>query len=482
MIGQVALSLLLLAVGCTVSGCNVITGVGDLKVSPGCGPDAGDGCDDGTSVSMDRGPLEPPPDDGTGGTPSDVGDAGPGDGCAAGRDLPQLFSPAGLIGASPSNGCGSGGIHIIDDDGTTEMDGEADAGPGSGDDGLPPRSTLCSAGSVQACAGTGNCAGSQMCLADGSGYSSCACAPPPLAVRGSVAAACETDAQCAKGLTCTTAADVGGPFSNGAQPGGPQNGYCSRSCNTDAECQAADPGAICLGPGSGSNHCFTSCDVRAPSFPAQCNGRDDLTCIPLSLSPATPRAYCAPACQDDAACAPRFCNLATGLCQDEPHAGKPIGAGCTANGECDSAVCSTLPGQPAPVCTGLCTFESPAGCGFGAEAAGRDAACVVTALGGGAGPGLCSELCDVDTDCEQNAAGWTCTPWSLDVLLSYAVLFERSGFCELAASAGGGGADESGTCSEECKYTNDGWCDDGGPDSLTNFCALGTDCLDCGAR
>jgi hypothetical protein len=477
MIGQVAASLVLLAVGCNVISCNAITGVGDLKVTPGCGPDAGDGCDADPSVKMDQRPLEPPDDD-SGGTARGVGDAGPGDGCAAGRDLPQIFSPADLIGARPANGCGSDDIHIVDD-GSGDTGG-ADAGAGSGD-GPPPLSTRCSAGSVEACAGAGNCAGTQMCLADGSGYSSCACAAPPLAVRGSVAAACETDAECAEGLTCTTSADVGGPFSSGAQPGGPQNGYCSRSCNTDAECQAADPGAICLGPG-GSNHCFTSCDVRAPSFPAQCNGRDDLTCIPLSLSPTAPRAYCAPACQDDAACAPRFCNLSTGLCQDEPHAGKPIGAGCTDNGQCNSGVCSTLPGQPAPVCTGLCTFESPAGCGFGADAVERDAACVDTALGGGVGPGLCSELCDVDSDCEQNAAGWTCTPWSLDVILTYALLFERSGFCEFAPGAVGGGADEAGLCSEECTYTDDGWCDDGGPDSLTDFCALGSDCLDCGAR
>ncbi|MEM9863831.1 MAG: hypothetical protein AAF938_19685 [Myxococcota bacterium] len=37
-------------------------------------------------------------------------------------------------------------------------------------------------------------------------------------------------------------------------------------------------------------------------------------------------------------------------------------------------------------------------------------------------------------------------------------------------------------CSEECRFSNDGECDDGGEGSLTSSCAFGTDCLDCGAR
>ena len=57
-----------------------------------------------------------------------------------------------------------------------------------------------------------------------------------------------------------------------------------------------------------------------------------------------------------------------------------------------------------------------------------------------------------------------------------------------AASAGGasvssGGAAAGGSlCTNTCNSSNDGECDDGGPNSLYNVCALGTDCADCGAR
>ena len=37
-------------------------------------------------------------------------------------------------------------------------------------------------------------------------------------------------------------------------------------------------------------------------------------------------------------------------------------------------------------------------------------------------------------------------------------------------------------CSETCAYSDDGWCDDGGPGSDYALCPLGTDCIDCGPR
>jgi hypothetical protein len=41
----------------------------------------------------------------------------------------------------------------------------------------------------------------------------------------------------------------------------------------------------------------------------------------------------------------------------------------------------------------------------------------------------------------------------------------------------------SGTlCSDICGTNNDGVCDDGGPDSDTDFCNYGSDCHDCGRR
>lgn len=47
-----------------------------------------------------------------------------------------------------------------------------------------------------------------------------------------------------------------------------------------------------------------------------------------------------------------------------------------------------------------------------------------------------------------------------------------------AGGAGGGG----GGCTETCQDSMDHFCDDGGEDSETDICALGTDCTDCGPR
>lgn len=37
-------------------------------------------------------------------------------------------------------------------------------------------------------------------------------------------------------------------------------------------------------------------------------------------------------------------------------------------------------------------------------------------------------------------------------------------------------------CDDTCHWPADGECDDGGPNSLNDYCNLGTDCTDCGSR
>jgi uncharacterized membrane protein YgcG len=51
-----------------------------------------------------------------------------------------------------------------------------------------------------------------------------------------------------------------------------------------------------------------------------------------------------------------------------------------------------------------------------------------------------------------------------------------------ASSGGGAASSGGGSCTNTCNSSNDGECDDGGPNSLYDICALGTDCADCGAR
>ena len=44
------------------------------------------------------------------------------------------------------------------------------------------------------------------------------------------------------------------------------------------------------------------------------------------------------------------------------------------------------------------------------------------------------------------------------------------------------GVDQPGLCDLTCTFSDDGYCDDGGPNADYNLCGFGTDCLDCGAR
>ncbi|MDB9708452.1 hypothetical protein OAB13_00990 [Salibacteraceae bacterium] len=37
-------------------------------------------------------------------------------------------------------------------------------------------------------------------------------------------------------------------------------------------------------------------------------------------------------------------------------------------------------------------------------------------------------------------------------------------------------------CDDTCFWPADGECDDGGPDSVNDYCQFGTDCTDCGTR
>ena len=51
-----------------------------------------------------------------------------------------------------------------------------------------------------------------------------------------------------------------------------------------------------------------------------------------------------------------------------------------------------------------------------------------------------------------------------------------------APAAAPSAAPTGGNCTNTCRTSNDGECDDGGPNSLYSICGLGTDCNDCGPR
>lgn len=229
--------------------------------------------------------------------------------------------------------------------------------------------------------------------------------PPLPPFTGATGFACESDADCFGGMTCLREFPLGG---------GVAGGYCALPCSDSAECQAVDAASACpVQPSSdGNRYCLALC-LRGPGelVPGapECGGnRPDLACG----QPITPAgvALCEPRCIDDASCgAGSFCNLGTGLCVTAQPEGAALGAPCTADAACASAIClKANPQDPAEVgfCSGLCRFGPVAGCGFGEEVAEgeRAAACIFGAAAGDSG--LCGALCDSDVDCE--VAGFTC--------------------------------------------------------------------------
>lgn len=415
-----------IAAALLVAGCNQLTGVGDLRVAR-CGTDAG----------ADAGPCE-----------TRQGELNQQDGGAP-RE-PELGNGRGASGGA-SGAAGNGGA------GGRDLDGNV------------PAAQSCEPGSQLQCLGPGGCPGSQRCSDDGASASACECGAAALALaESSVGAACESDDDCSPGLACTSSQASSGPFLGG----GVQGGYCSRPCGTDSDCASSDPGALCVRHEGGPPFCFQQCGLATRSFPDQCNGRSELLCLPLS---GGQRGYCAPACQTDDDCAPRACDLATGLCSDEANDGLPVGSACSADEQCAAGLCLTLPGQT-PACTGLCTLGSAAGCGFAEEDPSRSAACTNDSagdfgLGLAAGVGLCQELCNVDEDCFQAELGWGCTPWA-DA--ADEERFGSVGFCEVLVSA----TQSDPACNDSCLFAGNGSCDD--ETSFLPLCEQGTDCSDCG--
>jgi hypothetical protein len=303
----------------------------------------------------------------------------------------------------------------------------------------------CVPGQTSACVGVCGAfsIGYQVCAADGRAYGECICPPspaismgtgreggatviPPRLVPGGagplgasggpvqtsafIGASCEADADCGGGeLGCLTAT------SNTLGGGGPAGGYCSMPCNDSADCSAVDRTSTC-GVLAGRSLCLRSCRSQDPAEAEdKCLGRADLTCVSGAANgDAEPIGepefgICQPACQSDAACAGRSCDLASGLCTNVPRAGEPIGAACDEPAACAAGICLGASAESPGLCSAFCTLGGP-GCGFDGSEAVIGAACLLPQVPG-EGPGdrgLCFALCEVDADCD--AAGFLCVP------------------------------------------------------------------------
>jgi hypothetical protein len=226
-----------------------------------------------------------------------------------------------------------------------------------------------------------------------------------------VGAECTNDVECGTGLRCITAA------SRELAGGGAAGGYCTSSCTSDAQCQSLDPRAVCAST-SAAMLCLRSCFSGDPGdMENKCLDRATLAC--RALTPPSPdarqRGVCEPRCASDAECSPRFCDLESGLCRDQPASGLAIGEACGSGAQCAGGECL------ASACSAPCVVgRRNNGCGFGPSAPMREAACLTPATAALGDVGSCLKLCDVAEDCP--IPGDICLP-------AQELGIGRAGFC-----------------------------------------------------
>jgi hypothetical protein len=303
----------------------------------------------------------------------------------------------------------------------------------------------CVPGASAPCVGENGCAGHQTCAPDGYRYQQCECGTgqtvPPFtidagadgALPNMLGAPCITDDDCGTRLFCLATG------SSTIFDEGPANGYCTADCAKDASiCTNLDAASTCRTfddkgtPGSTSDdiaYCTRGCTTGTPSGIEKCFHRPDVACI--ALGALTTNGSCIPACRNDADCAPRFCDLASGLCADGARKGTEIGSACSASS--------------ADTCSGLCRVSGSFGmcsgfCSNGYAGCGDDTSsplehfCVFPQTSGGGWNGgdfgFCGKLCDCNDDCKRSDAVCVALP------AAQASATGRKGACR-AAIAGG---------------------------------------------
>jgi hypothetical protein len=332
------------------------------------------------------------------------------------------------------------------------------------------------------CAGADRPRGVQACTADNE-FAPCDCSGQGIVEPGAddedvfrilVGRPCRASEDCGEGLDCITAEsnDFGG-F------GGVAGGYCTRGCNTATnaeDCTAIDPNSDCLGFDEGGNgFCFRTCQTGNPGAnEAKCLDRPNLVCASEAalfgegVQAGRNPGWCLPNCNSDAECPGRVCSprALDGLCRDAVPQGLPIGARCEADADCTSNFCLSFDAELTErACSQQCVYQSlafsPSACGYAADP--REAGCLFpqfrSAIGSeGIGDyGLCFELCDVDSDCEQADRGWFCR---LEAPID--TIAQRGGRClppgarELDPDAGDAGPVEAGVGGLDASSPGDG--------------------------
>jgi hypothetical protein len=259
------------------------------------------------------------------------------------------------------------------------------------------------------------CTGYQVCSADGTRFDDCVCGdagarafPETGQFSGKLGAFCAVDHDCRNGLACITQA------SSGIKGEGPSGGMCLQQCRVDhSTCKSVDATSLCIPlddmgtPDTSDDlaYCMPGCKLGdQPATADKCRGRADLVCTEFPTGAGA--GYCRPACRRDLDCAPRSCDLETGLCADAPRAGSAIGATCNDNSACNGGCIDQ--GPSFSMCSGVCSYDTD-GCNQGNQFP-FDYFCAITAATGTGGGdlGYCAKLCDCDDDCKRSDA--VCAP------------------------------------------------------------------------
>lgn len=291
--------------------------------------------------------------------------------------------------------------------------------------------SLCNPGETRSCNVDLLCTGTATCSSDGQRFGPCECVATPSAVVGTT---CQSDSDCFAGARCMAATS-----NEYLGQGGPAGGYCTFTCTDTSDCTERDPSSVCspVGPDE-TSVCIRTCLSKAPEpGEAKCLNRTDVVCLSVVAAGQEPLSadrqvgFCAPRCGSDEDCPNgRLCHRQGGICTDFPAPGEPVGSACQLDSNCDGQACEDRI-DGVGTCTASCVLGALSGCGYGASATARDAACVtpvVSAGGFSEGPGdagLCLELCDEATDCQQAASGFVCVPLN-DQLSTF---FGRLGAC-----------------------------------------------------
>lgn len=245
-----------------------------------------------------------------------------------------------------------------------------------------------------------------------------------------LASPCETEEDCGGGRCILTASD------DPVFGGGVAGGYCTKDCDTDADCGASGK---CLAAGAGKT-CVARCTL-GPALggiadaldPAKCHGREDVGCAPA----ADGDPICWPTCGSDVECEGRACNRHLGVCTQAGATGKPDGSTCTAEPDLCLGVCAVFESEAA-MCSRHCVLG---GALDSKDCGGKlEGVCLHPPSGRGAGDrGYCAGACAEQDDC-QNPSFW-CT--SVAGVTGDLVPF---GYCAEAPACDGGAACPTGVC------------------------------------